>query len=81
VSGDEPGCFEVVLFEKFEKAADADSACEEAWSGGSEIEGREGGERKQYLGLCRWRSLLRRSCQASLLLRRCRLRSRRERAS
>jgi hypothetical protein len=53
VSRDEPSCFEVVLFEEFEKAADPDGACEETWSGGLEIEGREEGGRKQHLELCR----------------------------
>jgi hypothetical protein len=82
VSRDEPGCFEVVLFEELKEAADTDGACEETWSGGLEVEGREGGKREEkYLDLCHWRSLLRRSCQASPLLRRCRLRSRRERVS
>jgi hypothetical protein len=43
VSGDEPGCFEVVLFEELEEAADPDGACEEACCGSLEIEGREEG--------------------------------------
>jgi hypothetical protein len=46
VSRDEPGCFEVVLFEELEEAADTDGACEETWSDGLEIEGREGGRGK-----------------------------------
>lgn len=43
---DEPGCFEIILFEELEEAADANGAGEEAWSGGLEIEGREGGEKE-----------------------------------
>lgn len=31
VAGDEPGSFYIVLLEEFEKAADADCACEETW--------------------------------------------------
>jgi len=40
VPRDEPGCFEIILFEELEEAADANGAGEEAWSGGLEIEGR-----------------------------------------
>jgi len=38
VAWDEPGCFEVILFEELEEAADADGTGEETWSGDLEID-------------------------------------------